>query len=326
MPSARYGAVLADMDVVVGKWDLAQNCPSSDPQFFCPVPAGTSCVSFGCNSVKVTTRRAAANNNALNLTFGSYVGIPTFNVSASAIAVYGNDPGAPTWNAIITMDVSGSFTDDLPQGKAAAQGLLNCMHDNAPSGSKLGITLFAGCSGQTCSPQLQTFRSMLSTSQGNTYNQLTQKISQIAACQNNATNSQTLNSPMCSTNTSQASGIKAAFDQFCPTGTCAPSSTSKNAMVIISDGLPVSSSANMCGGSQCTAQQLKDMAVAQADTAAAQGIDIYTIYYGSDTAGRDFLATLRRGNGIALDTPNPVDLATLMSRVCATALVHRLVW
>jgi Flp pilus assembly protein TadG len=324
LAEAKYGMVLADSDVVVGKW--TPGClggGASNETCFAPVPGGTSCVTFLCNSVKATTRMAQSNNNPLNLTFAQYVGIPTFDVSVTAIAVYGNDLNAPTWNSIISMDISGSFTEEIAQGRAAAQGLLNCMHENAASGSKLGITLFAGCSGASCNPGLTTFRSMLSTTQDNTYTALQNKIGQISNCTNNDASSISMNIPKCNTATNQAAGIQAAFNQFCPTGTCTPSSTSKNAMVIVSDGLPVCGSGAPAG---CTAQSLRDAAVQQANTAAAQGIDIYTIYYGSDSAGRDFLASLKRGNGIALDTPAADQLSTLIGQICAKALVHRLVW
>jgi hypothetical protein len=67
------------------------------------------------------------------------------------------------------------------------------------------------------------------------------------------------------------------------------------------------------------------MAVAAANTAAAQGIDVYTIFYGGSSSAANWFATLKRGNGISLTTPDPTKIATLMGQVCAS-MPHRLVW
>lgn len=352
LPENRYGNVLAESDVVVGKWTAGcLGGGASNESCFVPVPANTSCVTFGCNGVKVTTRRAAANGNALPLTFASYVGWPTFDVSATAIAVFGNDPSAPKWNVIIALDVSGSFEEELPQGKAAAQALLNCMRENAPTSSKLGITLFAGCSGPSCTPGLSTFQPMEAVD--TRYETLRDKIgdpnNRSSGIQNcvrgtgrrgvvtdaDRQRSIDLNTPLCETNTSQASGLQWAQIELCPNRNSCPSATANNAIILISDGLPVPSDVNRCNGSQCTADQLKQMARDQATAAATKGIDIYTIYYGSDNNGRNFLAELSRNAKNSstapdpqnsFDTPEPNKLSDLMQAICSKALQHRLVW
>ena len=324
-----HGTILANADVVVGRWtDGCLGGGISNSTCFVPAGSGgtsTDCtVSPQCNSVQVTTRQTSSNGNALQLTLASALGFGTFDVTATAIAVVGNDQNAPGFNAMIVQDISGSFTNQLPLGKAAVQALLDCLNKNAPTGSSLGAAVFTGTSPNT------PYISPTSVTDSSSYNFLKNQIgdpnntqSGIRICSGYASPY-----PQCNTNTSQASGMQVAYNTFCPYTPCpvAGNAGSKNAMIIVSDGLPVSSSANMCGSSQCTVAQLKQKAVDQANAAATQQIDIYTIYYGTDTAGRDWLKTLIRGNGIALDTPDASKLASLMGKVCVTALKHRLVW
>jgi hypothetical protein len=97
-------------------------------------------------------------------------------------------------------------------------------------------------------------------------------------------------------------------------------------MVIVTDGIP-----NCTSGSQpsCTSdQQLLDRAVSQANAAAAAGIDVYTIYYGSSSSDAAWLAGLARGKGFALNTPTAQQLADKMAAIClgSPGLQHRLVW
>jgi len=96
MPTATYGAVLATADVVLGKWPATcatyTNC-------FSKLPSGSDCTTFQCNSVQVTTRMTTANGNALQLAFAPMIGIKTFDVTATAIAVYGG-AGAQAWNVV----------------------------------------------------------------------------------------------------------------------------------------------------------------------------------------------------------------------------------
>jgi Flp pilus assembly protein TadG len=147
MPKARYGSVLANADVVVGKWD--DNAKSF-------APGG-----LPFNAVQVTTRMAAANNNALKLFFAQALGWKSIDVQRTAIAVYGSEAGV-TWDMSIVEDISGSFTYNptyynqcynwpnanppstcgsggdayqgaLPEAKAADQALLACVNANAPA-------------------------------------------------------------------------------------------------------------------------------------------------------------------------------------------------
>lgn len=335
MPAARYGTVLANNDVVLGRWtDHCLPGGASDATCFAPLPAGTSCVTFQCNGVQVTTRQAAVNGNALSLVFAPMIGITSFDVSATAIAVYGlGENGAqPTWDVIIVQDISPSFLEEMPQGKAADKALLECMKNFAAPGSKLGLTLFSGCSGFSCSPPLPTYQQPAIVTSDPGYTTLSDKIGDPANTNSGVmtcghTNAAGTVMPPC-TNTNPSAGMSSAYTQFCPTQNCPVSIPgSRRAMVLVSDGEPVGHSSVKCGGDQhqCSTSELKAMAVAQADRAALKDIDVYTIFYGPNGSAADWMETLKRGNGLALKTPDPAKLTELMAKICAQ-MPHRLVW
>ena len=83
-----------------------------------------------------------------------------------------------------------------------------------------------------------------------------------------------------------------------------------------------------CGpGIRCTHSDLADMALAAADAAEKAGISIYTIFYDEDD---DYQATLFfenlvRGDGIALSTPNSMELPDLIFSICKSRLHNRLI-
>jgi hypothetical protein len=114
----------------------------------------------------------------------------------------------------------------------------------------------------------------------------------------------------------------AAIAGMRPTQQCASAGPagSREALVVVTDGIP------NCGSTpNCSDTTLKNNAVSAANTAAADNMDVYTIYYGTSTSDAAWLATLIRGNGIALKTPTAAQLSTLMQQVCSQ-MPHRLVW
>ena len=316
MAVAQYGNVLkqntADCsDVVVGMWTCAAGQTCAYSNF---VPDATSSCGIQCNAVQVTTRMSAANGNSLPLAFASMIGIPTFNVVATAIAVVGNDPGAPSWNVGIVQDISGSFVAEMPSARAAEQALLNCMMNNSSNGSSLGISLFAGTA--------TAYQNPVTTSTTNNQATLTSKISNINSCGNGSMQG-------CNGGTDIASGINTSVQQICPNGTCANPTTNKPALVIISDGEP-----NTCNGQSCSVNTAMANATAAANTAGNLGMDIFVIYFCQDgnctgnQANSDFtfLSSLVKHNGTALKTPTASQLATLMTGICTGSHIHRLVW
>jgi Flp pilus assembly protein TadG len=300
MPAASYGNVLASSDVAIGQW--TQGCATG----------GANCFVAGAlppNAVRVTTRRASSNGNQIPLFFGS--SFKSFDISASAIATFGYGAGSgaqATWNAIIVEDISSSFSSQLTNARAADKALLDCMKQNAAIGSKLGITLFTGVS------QSPAYQVRIPVTDAANYNILKNKISGINECGSSGM-------PICS-GSNAAVGINSAISQFCPSKPCAYEGPvgSRQALVIVTDGIP------NCGNTpNCSGTTLKANAVSAANAAASKGIDVYTIYYGTSTSDAAWLATLVRGNGIALTTPQAAQLPTLMQQVCAQ-MPHRLVW
>lgn len=297
-------------DVTVGTWLCAagQLCTAAN------FTAGGATP----NAIRVTTRTSTVNGNSLPLIFASMIGWTNMDVSATAIATYGNDPGAQPWNVSLVQDVSSSFSQEIANAKAADQALANCML-NAAAGSKLGITVFAETPKSYLSPTIVS---------GNA-NTFTTSINGINA---NGTGAMPKNGA-----TDIAGGITTGISQVCPGTTCSPPPTTfKPTIVLVTDGLP-----NVCSGQPCTQQQLQNgvpqaQATAAANAAAADGIDIYVLYYcndGTNTCSSQtnqqavtFLQTLVKGNGKFKASATAADMAKLMGDgVCKPGLKVRLV-
>lgn len=319
---AQYGNVLKQntgdcSDVVQGNWALTNSCPDAltGTNYFCA--GGT------INAVKVTTRMAAANGNALALAFISAVvpALANFNVSATAIATYGQQPGATPLTVGLVQDVSTSFLQEIGNAKAADQLLANCLL-NAAAGSKFGISVF----GVTAMAPFENGQAIVV--QGNS-SSLTSDINGIHINSNGSADSTTASG----SGTDIAAGINSANNQICPGSSCSPPPTAfKPAIVLVTDGLP-----NHCNGQPCSTSQAQQAAVTAANNAAANGFDIYAIYYCNDGTGTcnssanqqaaTFLQGLVRGDGKFAKTPTPQQFAQLMgSTVCKSVLKPRLVW
>jgi Flp pilus assembly protein TadG len=92
MDVARHGNVLVDSDVDTGTWDPATRTFS--PLVGSDLP----------NAVRVTTRRAAANDNPLELFFGGAIGTGQIDISTTAVAV--GQAAPPTDACLIALDPS----------------------------------------------------------------------------------------------------------------------------------------------------------------------------------------------------------------------------
>jgi hypothetical protein len=159
------------------------------------------------------------------------------------------------------------------------------------------------------------YQGQLSVSDTTNYNNLKNKIAGINQCGSSGM-------PACS-GSNVAVGMNSAITQICPPQSCTSTSSTgpRQAMVIVTDGIP------NCGSTKnCTDNTLLNNAVNAANTAANDGIDVFTIYYGTSNSDAAWLATLVRGNGLALKTPDPTKLSSLMQQICASSLAHRLVW
>lgn len=313
MPAAQFGSILAASDVVLGKWP--QTC-AGGTNCFSAMPAGQTCDVFQCNAAQVTTRMAKVNGNALQLAFAPMIGIPTFDVVATAIAVYGG-PGSPAWNVVVAQDISQSFTSSnscpnyglgtncIAYAKAADQALLNCVNQNAGTGSKFGVNLLTGTS-TTGAPYLNA------TTSANDQT-LKNAINNINGCG-------TSGMPPCS-GTNFAPALNSATSLLCPSGNCTPTGATspRYSIVFVTDGQP------NCSGMSGGQTACQNAAITAVNAAAAAGIDVYVIYYGSNSTDAAWLKTVPRGNGIYLNAPTPSQITSSMQQVCSS-MPHRLVW
>jgi len=305
-------------DVVIGMWTCAAGQTCSLANF---VSDASSPCGIQCNAVKVTTRMASVNGNALTLAFASMIGWSAIDVPAVAVATYGGT-GVP-WNVMLLQDISGSFRDELSAPKKLAQNadqaLLDCMKQNAANGSTLGLDVFA-----TNNSVLQAPLAVNGTT-GSTNNNdtLSNKINNIAVCGSAgmpACGSGTIFDLLGQTNIGGA--LSSASGQLCSGGTCPATTTSTEAIVIVTDGQP-----NRCGSGACPSGLTpQTYAEQQATLAGDKGIDIYTICYGCSTSDANWLAKLVKGNGFAMRAPSTNDIKLNMQKACSSGLKHRLVW
>jgi hypothetical protein len=243
------------------------------------------------NAVQVTTRMAQENGNAAGTFFASVLGFGEVDITASAVAAYADNK---EWDVMVVQDVTGSFTDEIGDARNANQALLDCIVDRISGESLVGMVLFTGVS----SPYypFQT----LETS----YDALSSAISNLDSCGNGSM-------PPCS-GTHVGAGMEEANALFDATTT---NPELGRAMVIVGDGLPNASGPN----AGMTDAQLRDIAVQQADAAAARDVSVYTIFYdeNNDDTAASFFEGLVRGDGKALRTPDPAQLPEMLEEICA---------
>ncbi|HTS41737.1 MAG TPA: pilus assembly protein TadG-related protein [Xanthobacteraceae bacterium] len=330
-------------DVVIGMWTCAAGQTCSLANF---VPDASSPCGIQCNAVKVTTRMASSNGNALTLAFASMIGWSTIDVPAVAVATYGGT-GVP-WNVTLLQDISPSFRQELASptklAQNADQALLDCMKQNAANGSTLGLDVFAtsdlmyqsqlAVNGTTTTTTTTTHHGHTTTTTTTTNNNdtLASKINSIAVCNEFPFGGLGGGNGMPDCGSSSGSGnsgvtniggaIADATGVLCSGGTCPSTTTSTEAIVIVTDG-----EANSCGSSGCPSGQTPlTYAEAQAQAAGNKGIDVYTICYGCSTSDANWLAKLVKGNGFAMRAPTTDDIKLNMQKACSSGLKHRLVW
>jgi Flp pilus assembly protein TadG len=292
MPSAQYGNVVTQANVVLGTWN------------------GTAFTAGGTTptAVQVTGLNTAANGNAVPLFLGSFFGRPSVDITDTVVASYGS--GKP-FNTIVINDMSDSFAGEISDQVLADQQILNCVNGVVGSTSYFGITFINGHA-STYIP--------LTLAQAN-YSSLQSQINAITTCGS----SEDAN---CSTGSNVASGLYSAIQQF---SDASYAGTSKN-IVVITDGAPDArpgvtygtADGVSCGGN-CTGADLEAGAQALAATAKAAGINISTIYYsGDDTNSTDqanykaFLASLVTGTGTALVAPTTATLDASYAALCSS--------
>lgn len=303
-PTARYGTVVPAADIVVGNWNSTTSTFTSLASSAGTMP----------NAVQVTGLNTAANGNAVPVFFGSLVGIPTKDMTVTAIASYAT---GQNFDTIILNDLSKSFKSEITEQRAADNAILNCVESSSSSASTFGITTFDGHS--------SIYQALLQASTN--LSSLESKINALNYCGQSG-------APACS-GSNVAAGIYSAIQQF---STVSATNTTKN-IIIITDGVPnadpiVYTTADGIYPTPasllptctvlCSNANLLTMAQNQASDAYAAGINISTIYYSGDTPTAQqasyaaSLATLKRGTGVSLVAPTAATISTVLGGFCST--------
>ena len=303
-PTASYGTVVPAANVVVGNWN------STTSTFTSLASSGGTAP----NAVQVTGLNTAANGNAVPVYFGSELGIPTKDMTVTAVASYGT---GQNFDTIILNDLSQSFSSKISQQRAADLAILNCVESSSNSASTFGITSFDGHS--------SIYQALLQASTN--LSALQTKINALNYCG-------TSGAPACS-GSNVAAGIYSAIQQF---STVSSTNTTKN-IIIITDGVPHADPITYATADgiyptptsplptctiACTDPNLLTMAQNQASNAYAAGINISTIYYSGDTPTSQqasyatSLASLRRGRGVSLVAPTAATITTVLGGFCST--------
>lgn len=237
---------------------------------------------------------------------------------------------------VLALDVTGSMSSsELAQERLAAQALLDCVQSGSTGDSKMGIVLFTGVD-TVLSEMLEV---------GTDYSELSAAISSIRGCGSSGM-------PRCS-GTNQAAGLGGALAMLATAET--PEDVGQ-AILLESDGEPNANSIcasyyytgvgwrpdleafcaelvttrTTCTGHgwrrRCTTstvqgqpslsdyQDWADQYVAEAETA---GVDVYGVYYGSDSSGINYMQNhVVAGDGFLLATPSAEDMADAFDDIC----------
>jgi Flp pilus assembly protein TadG len=326
MPVLKYGTVVPNPtctngSILLGNWNAATSTFTS----LCT--SGTT----SPDAVQVTGTLTA------NYFFRRI--IPSFNMTATATASYGT---GQTFNTIVINDLSGSFSGQIANQRAADTSILNCIKSASGTASKFGLTTIDGSA--------TTYEPLTLVSTGSTAIQT--KINALDSCGNGTM-------PACS-GSNVASGIYSAIQQFSGTSYL----TSKNSVIVITDGVPNANSSHnyvtadgigptvtpattmVCSGAgtasaNCSDAELLTMARNQAAAARAAKISISTIYYNGNTTASSTLCTaaglssscttaqlqaayaasvaaLSGGTGISLVAPTATGISSSFAAFCAT--------
>ncbi len=276
------GLVLQDSDISMGSWN-------AQTRTFTPYTAANEPTATAVRVIGVLSK---ARGNAVPLPFASLFGVSAVQMTKTSIAGY----GAGT-DVVIVQDISSSFSTVLTSSKQGDQALLDSL--NAAGGnSYYGLVACTGW-GQT----LQKLKKI----NGN-YTPLSNSIGSLKQCGNSGM-------PVCS-GSDFAAGITQATSEF--NDSAYPNKNNAGvpkAIVLVCDGAPSSSSS----GSHPTSSnaQLLTLAQTAANTAWAQKINVYVVFYNpsNDTTGLTNLQTLPRGKGVLVQATTPASLVTALSSI-----------
>ncbi|MDP2310827.1 MAG: pilus assembly protein TadG-related protein [Pseudomonadota bacterium] len=287
-------------EVQIGAWDGASFRPTDEEP----------------NAIKVTAHADVA------MTFTRLFGVDSVRVGASA----GAGPTVTRRRApdvVLALDVTGSMSSsEIAQERAAAQSFLDCVHSRSTGDSKLGIVLFTG---------VDTTQIGM-TEVGTGYAQLSSAISRIRGCG-------TSGMPEC-TGTNPAAGQGAALTMLAAADT--PDEVGQ-AIILMSDGEPNPDS--ICASRYYTGvgwrAELKSLCTALGKSGSTQrqptlsdygrwsdgyvstseerATDVYTVYYGTEASGIDYLEDhVAAYGGYSLQTPDAAGITDAFEDICVS--------
>lgn len=228
----------------------------------------------------------------------------------------------------VILDVTGSMsTSELASERAAAQALLDCVAERATTDTRMAIGLFTGVD-----TVLVDWSEV-----GPDYSTLSAKIASIRGCGSSGM-------PACS-GTNHAAALGSALVMLQDANT--PEDVGQ-VVLVMSDGEPnadsicsstyytsagwrpdlkakcntLTSCTTRRGRTTCTQNQPTESNYLSwvqdyQSTAEDGGIDVYTVYYGTETAGINYLEdNLRAGEGFSLNTPTPSEISDAFEEIC----------
>jgi len=309
------GVPITDTLVEIGDWDRGTRTftPNSSPD---------------ATTVRVRTRRV------LELPIMRIFGIPsvTLHAVAGAGVTYRQLP-----DLVIVQDITGSFSAEIGQARAADLALIDCVDQFASGNTQVGFVTFTGFEQNMLNPDAMV-------TYGAGFPRVAAQINATKVCGNTGM-------PACS-GTNIASGLylaKSVLDGSTSDGRVG------RAAVLVSDGAPNANSkvctktggsggrrggsssggsyqspasAALCPGwsNSPSNTKLENSALALRDQFEADGYDLYTVFYNetSDAAQTAFMQNMTAGKGTYLESPDPNDLGALLQDVCHTYVAENM--
>lgn len=297
--------VLGSEDIQFGGWDFSTKT-------FLPnaVPA---------NAVQILGSRSSSvgTNGPVEATFGKALGLPSASITHSGTAAF------RIRSIVVAQDITGSFTDSIDAAGAADVVMLDQLHGYGVPADRIGMQLFTGDGTQfTALTYVQsgytTVRSQWAGDGKGVYD--TTKRSGITVCNKldlpPPTAAQYSHSwvPACSTGsdgTNPGAAIQRATEQLLAQA----QAYETRVVVLITDGRPSCCSSGSCSETNACAMQRAQYGVDMANYAEQNGISIFTVSFGADTQQSAYNASLARGIGVAYNTPDRNQLATILSEI-----------
>ena len=301
--------ILQSQDITFGGWDFAAK-------------SFTANVSPP-NAVQVQGTRSALTgaNGAVGLTFGRVLGTSSINLAHTGTTAY------RIRSIVVAQDITGSFWSNIDPAWDADVTMLDALRAFNVPADRIGMQLFTGDSTQfTALTNLTTGYNTVRgqwRGDGKLFRDTTKQTG-ISLC-----NKLDINPyddiafrhawmPSCSAGgdgTNQGAAIQRATAQLLAQSQ--PYET--RVIVLITDGRPEcctrSGNTVTCSATSACANTRAQNGVAMADAADDNDISIFTVSLGADQQQAAYNASLVRGLGVAYDTPDASDLASILTTI-----------